>query len=126
MIYFDNSATTPVLPSAAAAAERYMTELYFNPAAAYSPAVRLEKDVAAARGVIASGLGCDAQEVVFTSCGTESNNTAVFGAAALARGRGRAVFSAVEHPSVYEAAIELRERGWDVVFAPVDMTGKVL
>ncbi|MBQ5568245.1 MAG: aminotransferase class V-fold PLP-dependent enzyme, partial [Oscillospiraceae bacterium] len=118
MIYFDNSATTVCSPEAARAAVRYMTETYYNPAAAYAPAVRLERDVQEARSFIASRLKADPAELTFTSCGTESNNTALFGSLAALpsnlRGRGRIIISAVEHPSVYEAAMELRERGYDV------------
>ncbi len=130
MIYFDNSATTVCLPEAARTAMRYMTESYFNPAAAYAPAVQLERDISSARANIASRISASPSEVVFTSCGTESNNTALFGALAALpstkRGRGRVIVSATEHPSVYEAAIELRERGYDVQFAPVDRTGSVI
>lgn len=125
MIYFDNSATTPVLPRAAAAASRYMTELYYNPSAAYSPAVKLEREVNEARGSIASALGCSGAEVTFTSCGTESNNTALFGTLKAMHGTGRVIISAAEHPSVYEAAMELKEAGRDVVLAPVTETGAV-
>lgn len=125
MIYFDNSATTVCLPEAAEAARRYMTEEYFNPAAAYAPAVRLERDISQARSAIASKLGASAQELVFTSGGTESNNTALIGSLSAMRGKGRVVISATEHPSVYETAMELRERGWDVQIAPVDETGRV-
>lgn len=124
MIYFDNSATTVCLPEAQTAASRYMLERYFNPAAAYAPAVQTDRDIKNARGIIASGLRAEPDEVVFTSCGTESNNTAIFGSLKAMRGKGRVIVSAVEHPSVYEAALELRESGYDVVFAPVDMTGR--
>ena len=128
LIYFDNSATTAVLPAAAETALRYMRELYFNPAAAYSPAVKLERDISSARGIIAHELSCDPAELFFTSCGTESNNTALFGALrALPSNRrgGRVLISSVEHPSVYEPAMELREQGYDVQLVPVDITGTV-
>lgn len=129
MIYFDNSATTAVLPRAAETAQKYMREQFFNPAAAYSPAVKLERDISSARGVIARELSCEPSEVFFTSCGTESNNTALFGALhalpSNLRGRGRVLISAVEHPSVYEPAMELREQGYDVQLVPVDSTGRV-
>lgn len=125
MIYFDNSATTAVLPAAAEAAKKYMTEAYFNPSAAYAPAVQTEREVSAARDSIASQLGADKSELIFTSCGTESNNTAIFGALRAQRGKGRVIVSAVEHPSVYEAALYLKELGNDVVFAGVDGTGAV-
>lgn len=125
MIYFDNSATTVCSREAREAAEAYMREQYYNPAAAYAPAVKAERDLSSARANIASELAADPSELFFTSCGTESNNTALFGSLAALRAKGRVIVSSVEHPSVYEAAIELRERGWEVVFAPVDMTGAV-
>ena len=125
MIYFDNSATTVCLREASEAAAEYMREQYFNPAAAYAPAVKAERDLNSARTLIAGELDAEPGELVFTSCGTESNNTALFGSLGAMRGKGRVIVSTVEHPSVYEAAIELRERGWDVVFAPVDGTGAV-
>jgi len=129
LIYFDNSATTVCLPLAAETAKRYMLEQYYNPAAAYSPAVQLERDISLARANIARKLSCDPSEVFFTSCGTESNNTALFGAIRALpsniRGKGRIIVSATEHPSVYEAAMSLRETGYDVQLAPVDQTGRV-
>lgn len=125
MIYFDNSATTPCLPEAGAEALKYMTSGYFNPAAAYAPAVQTEREVNAARAAILSEISREPGDLIFTSCGTESNNTAIFGSLAAMRGKGRVIASGVEHPSVYEAAIALREQGYDVVFAPVDETGKV-
>jgi len=79
MIYLDNSATTPTLPSAADRARQYMTEEFFNPAAAYSPAVREERAVNAARKTIAGAINATGDEIIFTSGGTESNNMAIFG-----------------------------------------------
>lgn len=125
MIYFDNSATTVCLDKAAAAAKEYMLEKPFNPAAAYSAAVKTERDLNAARANIASKIGADPGELIFTSCGTESNNTAIFGSLKAMRGKTRVIISPVEHPSVYEPAMELKEQGYEVVFAPVDVTGRV-
>ena len=129
MIYFDNSATTAVLPRAAETAKSYMTGEYFNPAAAYSAAVSLERAVSSARASLAEELSAEPSEVIFTSCGTESNNTALFGslrALPANRRSGRVIISATEHPSVYEAAMDLREAGWDVRLAPVDITGRAV
>ena len=125
MIYFDNSATTVVLPAAAEAANKYMLEQYFNPSAAYSAAVQADRDVTQARASIAKRLNAEASELVFTSCGTESNNTALYGTLRAVHGKCRVVVSMVEHPSVYEAALDLKERGYDVVFVGVDQTGRV-
>lgn len=102
MIYFDNSATTPVCPEAANTALRYMTEQFYNPAAAYSPAVSVERDVNAARARLASYLNAEQSELIFTSGGTESNNIALSGTLAMRRDKCRIITSAVEHPSVFE------------------------
>ena len=74
MIYLDNSATTRTLPAAAEAAQKYMCESFFNPAAAYSPAVESERAVNGARARLADAMHGSAEEIVFTSGGTESNN----------------------------------------------------
>ncbi len=102
MIYLDNSATTRVLPEAADAACRAMTEQFYNPAAAYGPAVAVEKAVDSARAALADAFGCAPVEVLYTSGGTESNNMAIFGALKPLRGSRHIVASAGEHPSVYE------------------------
>ena len=74
MIYLDNSATTRTMGVAAEAAKKYMTEEFFNPAAAYSPAVREERAVNGARKTIGSAINAGPDEIIFTSGGTESNN----------------------------------------------------
>lgn len=107
MIYLDNSATTRVLPEAADAAFRAMTEQFYNPASAYPPAVETERAVEAARARLADAFGARPDEIVYTSGGTESNNMALFGALKSARGKRRVIVSAAEHPSVYEAARSL-------------------
>ena len=107
MIYLDNSATTRVLPEAADAAYRAMTEQFYNPASAYAPAVEAERAVEAARARLAAALGARADEILFTSGGTESNNMALFGALKPVRGKRRVIASAAEHPSVYEAVRSL-------------------
>ena len=102
MIYLDNSATTRVLPEAADAAFRAMTEQFYNPSSAYKPAVAAEKAVELARANLASALGCTAGELLYTSGGTESNNMAIFGALKPIRSKKRIITTAGEHPSVYE------------------------
>ncbi len=124
MIYLDNSATTRTLPAAVDAARQYMSESFFNPAAAYSPAVESERAVNGARARIAEAMHAGAEEIVFTSGGTESNNMAIHGALGAMRGRGRVVMSAVEHPSVFEVMRGLSPE-YDVVEAGVDKEGRV-
>ena len=102
MIYLDNSATTRVLPEAADAAYRAMTEQFYNPASAYAPAVAAEKAVEAARARLAAALGGAPDEVLYTSGGTESNNMAILGSLKPLRGKRRIITTLGEHPSVYE------------------------
>ncbi|MDD6045463.1 MAG: cysteine desulfurase family protein [Clostridia bacterium] len=124
MIYLDNSATTPTLPAAADRARRYMTEEFFNPAAAYSPAVREERAVNTARKTVAGVINASGDEIIFTSGGTESNNMAIFGALKAMRGQGRIIVGATEHPSVYEPFKGIASQ-YDVMEAPVDSVGAV-
>lgn len=126
MIYLDNSATTQTMTDAATAAYKYMTDLYFNPASAYSPSVSVERDVNSARARLASCLGADADEIIFTSGGTESNNMAINGTL---RGHDRkdahAVCSIVEHPSIYEVMKARQLSGLPVSYVGVDSVGRV-
>lgn len=125
MIYLDNSATTRVLDSAAAVAGKYMTELFFNPSSAYTPAVNVERDIKSARAHMAKVMGCSADEVIYTSGGTESNNAAIFGTVKQMRGKIRAICSSVEHSSVYESFKRLEGMGHEVIFAPVNPDGSL-
>lgn len=124
MIYLDNSATTRTMDVAAEAAKKYMTEEFFNPAAAYSPAVREERAVNGARKTIGSAINAGPDEIIFTSGGTESNNMAILGSLKAMRGRGRIIVGSTEHPSVYEVYKSLACQ-YDVAEAPVDNTGTI-
>lgn len=124
MIYLDNSATTRTLPQAAERAMAAMTEDYFNPSAAYSPAVAVERAVNAARVTIAGAIGGSADELIFTSGGTESNNMAIFGSLGVMRGSGRIIVGATEHPSVFEPFRSLEKR-YNVQTAAVDGQGRI-
>ena len=119
MIYLDNSATTRPCGEAVEAVVRALETDYFNPSAAYAPAVRAEEAVAVARRAVAAALGVPPETVIFTSGGTEANNAAFFGAASRGQG-GRVLCSAVEHPSVLEACAR---QGGAVI--PVDRVGLV-
>ena len=122
MIYLDNSATTRTLDAAAEAAAKYMRQDFFNPSAAYSPAVEAERAVNAARSRLASMIHAAPEEIIYTSGGTESNNTAIFGALKARRGTGRIIVGATEHPSVYRAIMTLKGP-YNVTEARVDSTG---
>ena len=123
VIYLDNCATTKLLPESAETLNLYCTQKYFNPSAIYNGAVDVFRDIIAARKIIAECLGCSDQEVFFTSGGSESNNTAIFGS--VKGKKGRIIASAGEHMSVYAPFSELKNRGFDVRFAKIDKTGRV-
>lgn len=97
-----------------------------NPSSLHGAGLRAEKLVTAARKELAARLGGNGRNLYFTSGGTEANNLAVMGAARAKRREGnRVIVSAIEHPSVIEAAKGLAREGFDVVFAPVLGSGEV-
>ncbi|NQT17947.1 MAG: aminotransferase class V-fold PLP-dependent enzyme, partial [Planctomycetes bacterium] len=99
---------------------------YFNPSSMYDPAQGTADVVARARSSIAAGLGAASpQEIVFTSCATESNNMALFGTAKAGRNRRHVITTAVEHPAVFEVCKDLQRSGYDVTFLPVDTDGNL-
>ena len=124
--YLDNSATTAVCRAAADKALYMMTENYGNPSSLHKMGINAEIEVERARDIIADALSVDARDILFTSGGTEGNNTVLFGAAEALKRRGsRVIVSAVEHPSVYESAHRLSELGYDVRYTPVNGDGIV-
>lgn len=124
MIYLDNCATTRAFDEAVSASARFQAECYYNASAPYSAALSAEKEMKKAAAVLAASVGLRAEEVFFTSGGTESDNWAIFGAAA-ARGAGRIICSAGEHPAVYEAVMHLKQAGYDTAVAPLRPDGCV-
>ena len=124
--YLDNSATTQVCPEAAEAALDAMLHTYGNPSSTYTKGREAKKLLDRSRKLVAGALGCEANELVFTSCGSESDNWALLsGAEAMAR-RGRHVItSLVEHDAVRKAAEELERRGFEVTRLKPDRTGAV-
>ena len=126
MVYLDNSATTRVMDCAAQAVLYAMQNDFYNPAAAYTPAASAEKEIDHARDRLAALLGGTRSEIIYTSGGTESNNTAIFGTLETVRGKKRIITSAVEHPSVYEVFKKLEhDPDTEVVVLPVTKTGAV-
>ena len=124
-IYLDNNATTPVLPRVAEAIERQLRGRGGNPSSDHAAGRDAAAVVAEARARLALLLGCDADEIVFTGCGSESNNLALKGAAWARRPRGHLVISSTEHPAVAAPARYLEREGWEVSVVPVDGDGRV-
>ncbi|HEY3447422.1 MAG TPA: cysteine desulfurase family protein [Myxococcales bacterium] len=123
-IYLDYNATTPLAPQALEAMLPYLQEHFGNPSSGHSYGQRAKEGVERARGQLATLLGCEAEEVVFTGGGTEANNLAIFGAVD-ASGLKRVVTSAIEHPAVEQPCRALEKHGVEVVRVPVDGRGQV-
>lgn len=120
--YLDNAATTPVLPAAAHALTEAL-ERWGNPSAQYALGQETRTELAEHRRTVAGALGCQPEEVVFTSGGTEGDNWAV--ACAAGRRGGHIITTAVEHAAVLEPVKTLGQRGFDVTVLPVDSKGHV-
>ena len=126
MHYLDNSATTRVCPEAAEAALKAMTETYGNPSSTYTKGREAKKLLDASRKKVADALGCRSAELVFTSCGSESDNWALLsGAEAMSRKGRHVITSQVEHDAVRKSAEELQRRGFDVTYLQPDSTGAI-
>jgi cysteine desulfurase len=123
MIYFDNNATTQVDPAVLDAMLPYLQEQYGNPSSAYSFGKRVAKAMNSAREQVAALLRCDPAEIIFTSCGTESDNTAIQSALLLDPDRKHLVTSKVEHSAIIKHAEILARRGYEVTWLDVDSDG---
>ena len=112
--YLDNAATTIVAPEVADVIDKAMREHWANPSSLYAPGAQSEAALNSARAAVARTLGCKPRELYFTSCGSESNNLALVGAA-LTRKFGKGiVVSGFEHPSVQKPLERLASMGYDV------------
>jgi len=127
--YFDYAATTPLDPRVWAAMQPYFEAEFGNPSSVHGYGQRAEAAIENARGRLAAALGCQPEELVFTSGGTESNNLALRGAALAARrqrGANRLLVSPVEHSAVARTVEQLAaEFGFELVRLPVDEFGMV-
>ena len=125
-IYLDNAATTRVCPEAADIAYKVMTECYGNPSSTHTKGREAKTYLDTARAQIAAALGCTAQEVYFTSCGSESDVWAITKGAESAIRRGRHIISsAVEHDAVRKTLAELEGRGFEVTYLAPEKDGSV-
>lgn len=126
IIYADNNATTRVAPEVHEAMAPFFSEGYFNPSSMYEPARKIADALKQARRQIADFLGAgDPRQILFTSCATESNNTAITGVAKANPNRRRVITTAVEHPAVLEVCRDLQRNGCEVTFLPVDGDGNL-
>ncbi|MEE0981947.1 MAG: cysteine desulfurase family protein [Acutalibacteraceae bacterium] len=124
--YLDNSATTPLCKEAVEKINFTLTSCWGNPSSLHSNGIAASELLEESRGIIASKLSCEPNEIIFTSGGTESNNIAVLGAAnALKRRGSRIITPSVEHPSVEEPIKYLESQGFDVIRLRVNENGLI-
>ncbi len=125
-IYLDHNATTPVAPEAVKAMMPYLKEEFGNPSSGYALGVRASEAVEAARQDVASLLGCEHEEIIFTSGGTESNNMVLKGLIDFkAPQKYHIITTSVEHPAILNPCLFLMELGVRITILPVDRTGRV-
>ena len=125
-IYLDNSATTAVLPETAELMHTIYVEEYGNPSSTHHKGVEAERRLRTAKKTLAGILGCSEKNLIFTSCGTESDNLALIGAARAHCRRGKhLVTTMIEHPAILETTKYLESEGFEVTYLPVDNSGLV-
>jgi cysteine desulfurase len=123
-IYFDNNATTRLLPEVLAAMSPFLTGLYGNPSSIHRFGSQVAQKISEARGQVASLIGtADPIEVVFTSCGTEGDNAAIRGMLEARSDKRHIVTTAVEHPAVLGLCQHLEKRGYRVSWLRVNKDG---
>ena len=125
-IYFDNSATTPVFPCVREVMMRTMEDDFGNPSSMHRKGMDAENYIRTAKTQIAKTLKVDEKEILFTSGGTESNNTAILGTVSANPRLGKhLITSAIEHPSVANTMHWLEGQGYRVTYLPVDHEGRI-
>ena len=125
-IYLDHAATTPVCPAAVRAATHAMTEGFANPSSLYPAGKAAAKRRDKCRLIIADALGCSADELIFTSCGTEGDNWAIAAAVQYNQKKGRhIVTTTVEHSAVLEPIKALEAKGYEVTWLKPDRQGNI-
>ena len=125
LIYLDNNATTRVDPAVLEAMLPYLTELYGNPSSAYRFCKQVDAALETARAQVAGLLGCEPQEIVFTSCGTEATNAAILSALSADPDRQHIVTTRVEHSATLKMCETLAKRGVEITWLGVDSKGQL-
>ena len=123
MIYLDNNATTEVVPEVFASMRPFLEGSYGNPSSAYAFAKEVKTAIGSAREAVAELLGAAPTEIVFTSCGTESDNWAILGALEASPERRHIVTTRVEHEAVRKLCEKLETKGYTVTWIEVGETG---
>jgi cysteine desulfurase len=123
VIYLDNNATTQVAPEVLEAMLPYYRELYGNPSSMHSFGGQVAQKIRAAREKVAALIGASPEEIIFTSCGTESDNAAIRSALATRPDKKHIITSRVEHPAIRALCAHLATQGYRITELPVDKNG---
>ncbi len=128
MIYLDNAATTPVDKEVVKAMDKYHSKFFGNPSSLYKPGRQAKRAVEDARTTVANLLNCDAQEILFTAGGTESDNLAIFGVVNQFLDKAKdyhCITTNIEHPAVLNSFKRLGKLGFDVTYLKSDQYGLI-
>jgi cysteine desulfurase len=125
VFYFDNNATTRIAPEVVDAMLPFLKDFWGNPSSAYHFGSQVGKNVEDARAKVAALINADPKEVVFTSCGTESNNSAIHSALVTNPKKKHVITTAVEHSANINFGEYLQKQGFEVTFLPVEPDGSL-
>lgn len=124
--YFDNSATTQIKEEVFKEMFPYLTCEYGNPSSIYTIGRKAKRAIEEARKQVAGLINCKAEEIIFTSCGSESDNTAIKGIAYAYKQKGNHIItSKIEHPAILNSCKSLNEKGYDITYLNVNKDGIV-
>lgn len=124
-IYLDNNATTPVAPEVIDEMLPYLRDLYGNPSSMHTFGGQLYRKIEDARARVAALINAQPEEIIFTSCGTESDNTAIMSAVDIFPAKKHIITTRVEHPAVLNFSKHLSRKGFGVTYLPVDRLGRL-
>ena len=124
-VYLDNNATTRIAPEVVEAMVPFLTEYWGNPSSAYSFGHDVAQHLETARAKVAGLINADPREIVFTSCGTESNNSAIHSALVTQPEKRHVLTTAVEHSANIKFGDFLQKHGYDVTYLPVESDGSL-
>lgn len=125
LVYFDNNATTRVAPEVLEAMLPYLKDQYGNPSSMYGFAGAAQQALKKAREQVSSLLGAQPEEILFTSCGTESDSTAIYSALRARPDKKHFITTRVEHPAVLALGQHLEKQGYTVTYLGVDGLGRI-
>lgn len=125
LIYLDNNATTMVAPEVMEEMLPYFDKFYGNPSSMHTFGGQVHQKIEEARGKIANLLNAEPEEIIFTSCGTESNNTAIMSAIESFPEKKHIITTKVEHPAIINFCKHISRKGYKITFLSVDKIGRI-